>query len=265
MKFKPYAYLIVLFILPALACNTLTIGNSKVNGSGNITTKTYDVKDFSRVTLEGFGDVYITQGETEELSVEADDNMFAQLDIRVRGDELILGVKPNISLNPSRSIVYHLTVRDLKNITLAGSGNFYSDAVQTNDLKILLAGSGDIEVKGLSGSGLDINLSGSGNITVRKIAVTSVATSINGSGDIKLDGKADKQTIDVNGSGNYIAGDLETDSASISIMGSGNLTLWAKDKLDIRVNGSGDVSYYGRPTVDQSGFGSGNVKSLGEK
>jgi len=264
MKFKLYCYLIILFILPALACNTLSVGNT-VNGSGNITTQTYDVMGFSRVTLEGFGDVYITQGETEELSVETDDNIFAQLNIRVRGDELILGMKPNVSLNPSRSIVYHLTVKDLSDITLAGSGNFYSDAIQTSDLKILLAGSGDIEVKGLSGDGLDINLSGSGNITVKQIAATSVDTTVNGAGDIKLDGKAEKQTITVNGSGNYIAGNLETDSANISIMGSGNLTLWVKDKLDIRVNGSGDVSYYGRPTVDQSGNGSGKVKSLDAK
>jgi hypothetical protein len=264
MKLKLNLFLIVLLFLPAIACNSITIGNT-IRGSGNIITKDYDVSGFNGVTLAGFGDVYITQGETEELSVETDDNLFDQLDIQVRGDELILSMKPNVNLDPSKSIIYHLTVKDLNNITLAGSGNIYSDPIQTSDMKILLAGSGNIEVKGLSGDGLDINLAGSGNITVEQIDVTSVDTSINGSGDIRLDGKADHQTIKVNGSGSYSAGDLETAKADISIAGSGNLTVWVTDELDIHVNGSGDVSYYGRPAVNQSGNGSGKVKSLGEK
>ena len=264
MKLRLYHFLIVSFILPALACSTFTVGNT-VNGSGNIATKNYDINDFNGVTLAGFGDVYITQCETESLSVETDDNIFDQLDIRVRGDELTLGTKPNVSIYPTRSIIYRLTVKDLNDITLAGSGNIYSESLQSNELKVTVAGSGDIEVESLIGNRLSINLSGSGNITIKQITVLSVDTSINGSGDITLDGKANKQTINVNGSGKYIAGDLETASASISISGSGNLTLWVKDELDIRVNGSGDVSYYGRPTVDQSGNGSGKVKSLGEK
>ena len=264
MKLRLYYFLIILLILPALACNSTVIGNT-VNGSGKIVTKSYDVSGFSRVSLEGFGDVYITQDETESLSVETDDNIFTQLDIRVRGDELALGTKLNASINPTKSIIYHVTVKDLSEITLAGSGNIYIEPLQTRDMKVMVAGSGDVEINGLDGTDLSISLPGSGNITIEEIAVTSVDTSINGSGDINLDGVADKQTISVNGSGKYIAGNLETASADISISGSGDLTVWAKDELVIRVNGSGDVAYYGRPTVDQSGFGSGNVRSLGEK
>ena len=264
MKLKLFGALIALLVLPALACNTSAIATT-VKGSGNIVTKTYDVADFSGVTLAGFGDVYITQAETESLSVETDDNIFAQLDIRVTGNELILGTKPNVSLNPSRSIVYRLTVKDLNDIVLAGSGNIYSEALQSDELRVSVAGSGDIKVKGFDGTGLSIRLPGSGNITIEKVAVTSVDTSINGSGDIKLIGKAERQSIDVNGSGKYVAGDLETASADISIVGSGNLTVWVNDNLDVRVSGSGDVSYFGRPSVNQRGGGSGNVISLGEK
>ncbi len=264
MKFKFNLILMVLLFVPMMACNTITVGNT-VNGSGNIISKSYEVSNFSHVTLAGIGDVYITQGDTESLSVKTDDNIFAQLDIRVRGAELILATKPNVSLNPSRAITYTLTVKNLNDITLAGSGNIYSEAIETDDMKVLVAGSGDIDVKGLSGKDLSINLSGSGDITIAKIAVTALDTSINGSGDINLTGKADAQTINVNGSGKYVAGNLETANANISIAGSGNVTIWVKEKLDVHVNGSGDVSYYGKPTVSESGGGSGNVTSLGEK
>ena len=126
-------------------------GTDIVTGSGNIITKDYDVKGFSRVTLAGSGNVYITQGSTESLSVETDDNIFAQLDIRVRGDELILGTKPAVGINPSQPIKYQLTVKDLNNITLGGSGNMYSDPIQTDNMQVMLGGSGNIEVKGMSG------------------------------------------------------------------------------------------------------------------
>jgi hypothetical protein len=183
----------------------------------------------------------------------------------VSSGELVLGIKPNAGLNPSKSITYNLTVEDLDDITLAGSGNIYTELLQTNNMRILLSGSGDIQVKGLNGAGLSINLSGSGNITIKQTALVSVDTSINGSGVIGLDGKADKQTIVVNGSGKYIAGDLETTSANISISGQGDVTLWAKETLDLDVNGIGNVSYYGRPVVNQRGNGLRNMSSLGEK
>lgn len=264
MKILRYLSLSVLLILTALACNIANIGNS-VKGSGTIATQTYAVKDFTGVILEGIGEVYITQGNTEGLYVETDDNLFAQLNIRVSGDDLVLGTQPYVNLDPSKSIIYRLTVKDLSNLTLAGSGNFYSDPLQATSLKVSVAGSGDVEVKELSGTDLSINLSGSGNITIDQIAVTSIDTSIYGSGDIALNGKVESQTIEVYGSGKYLAGDLETANADILIQGSCNLTVWVLEKLDIRVNGSGDVSYYGRPVINQSGNGSGSVLSLGEK
>jgi hypothetical protein len=264
MKRNLLRFLVVFFVLPALGCNTSGFGFT-VDGSGNIITKTYDVSDFSRVTLAGFGDVYITQGETESLSVETDDNIFEHLDIRVQGGELTLGYKLPAILNPTRSIIYRLSVKDLNAVTLAGSGNIYSEPLQSEDLTVAVSGSGDVEVKGLDGTDLAISIPGSGNITIDQIEVASVDVSINGSGEIELAGKADQQTVSVNGSGEYVAGDLETSSANISIGGSGNLTVWVNDTLEVRVNGSGDVSYYGRPTVDQTGGGSGNVTSLGEK
>lgn len=264
MKLKLHFYLIALFLLPAVACSSIAIGNT-VRGSGNITTRDYDVRDFSRVTLEGIGDVYITQGNTESLSVETDENIFQYLEIRVSGNDLILGTKPIVNLIPSVSIIFRLTVKDLNGITLAGSGSIYSDPIQTSGMQVTVAGSGEIEVKGLRGTDLSINLPGSGSITIEQIAVPTIDTSVNGSGNITLDGKADRQTINVNGSGKYSADDLETTSARITIAGSGHVTLWVKDQLDISVNGSGDVAYYGRPAINQSGNGSGKVSSLGEK
>jgi hypothetical protein len=74
-------------------------------GSGEIVTQTIDVSGFQRVTLEGLGDVFIEQGQTESLSVETDENILPLLDIRVRGSELILGTKNAVD-ESIKSITY---------------------------------------------------------------------------------------------------------------------------------------------------------------
>src|SRR6185295_1660791 len=118
MKHNLLLILILLFFIPSLACGSFT--TNSVVGSGNIETQVIDVSGFDRVLLEGFGDVYVEQGQSESLSVQTDANIIPLLDIEVRGRELRLGTKPGIDLTPSESIAYNLTVKDLNSLSLAG-------------------------------------------------------------------------------------------------------------------------------------------------
>jgi len=263
MKYRLPLLLIVLFFLPSLACSTLI--PQAVNGSGNIETQTFNVSNFDSVRLDGFGDVYIEQGDKESLSVQTDDNLFQYLDIKVSGNELRLSTKPNANLNPSKSITYKLTVKDLSGITLNGSGKFYVSPIESDSMDIAVNGSGDINIDELATGKLSMNLNGSGNIVIDKLSASSTDASINGSGDIKLAGEAPTQEISFNGSGNYLAGDLKSKSANINIPGSADITVWVTDALKAHIDGSGTVRYYGKPTVDQNGNGSGKLVSLGEK
>lgn len=256
-------FLIVLLFLPSLACGSFT--TNSVIGSGDVVNQTIDVSNFDRVTLEGFGQVFIQQAQTESLSVETDENILPLLDIHVTGDELTLGIKRGFDVAPSQSITFNLTVQDLSAITLAGSGDFYVEPLKTNSLAVSIRGSGDIDMKDLTAKDLSIDLKGSGNITLQDIDVKTVDTSLQGSGDIKLQGQADTQKVTVGGSGKYLAGDLEVTSADISIPGSADITVWVQDELAVRINGSGDIRYYGQPMIHQSGGGSGNLISLGNK
>jgi len=256
-------FLIALFFLPSLACGSFT--TDAVVGSGEVINQTIDVSNFDRVTLEGFGNVFIEQGQTESLSVQTDENILPLLDIRVRGKELVLGVKEGFDVTPSHGIVFNLTVRSLDQLTLSGSGAFEVGPVETTDMTVSLLGSGDINITALTAEDLSIDLNGSGNIVIKDIDVKTVDTSLLGSGDISLEGKTDTQKVSVAGSGTILAGDLETTAGDVSIPGSGNITVWISDELAIQVNGSGDIRYYGQPIIDQSGSGSGDLISLGDK
>ena len=220
--FHPYLDFVVLYPIPGLRIGP----NGPVKGSGNMITQTVNVSGFDRVTLEGFGDVYLEQGQNESLSVQTDDNLFSLLDIKVRGKELRIGIKPGFDVSPSESITYNLMVKDLHSVSLAGSGNFYIDPVKSTDLTVSVPGSGDIKIKGMNTDKLSIDLNGSGNITVENVNAKRVDASLKGSGDIKLTGSANTQLVTINGSGNYLTGNLETDKTQISLPGSADVTVW---------------------------------------
>jgi hypothetical protein len=258
--------LIVLFFIPSLACSVV-IPNSPnaVKGSGNIVTQTVDVKNFSSVSLENSADVYLEQGSTESVTVEADDNILPLLETKVRGKELLLSTKPNTSIDSSRKIIYRITAKDLSGISLNGSGNFNVSPIKADSMDISLDGSGNIKIDELATGKLSIQLNGSGNIGINKVSASSTDASVDGSGDIRLAGQSPTQKISFNGSGNYAAGDLKSESVEISIPGSADVTVWATEELKAEIDGSGTVRYYGKPSVDQSGDGSGKIVSLGEK
>ena len=129
----------------------------KVKGSGNIETQTVDVSNFDQITLEISGDVYVEHGPTESVTVETDDNILPLLETKVRGKELVLTTKPNQGIDPSRKIVYRITAKDLRGISIRGSGNFNVSPLQSDSMDLSLDGSGNIEIDDLATGKLSLD------------------------------------------------------------------------------------------------------------
>ena len=106
----------------------------------------------------------------------------------------------------------------------------------------------------------DIRVSGSGDIQADKLDGAELSARVAGSGNIRLSGRADNLTLAISGSGNLDAGALQAKSATVSVSGSGNATVNATDTLDASVNGSGDIRYLGAPKLTPQISGSGSIK-----
>ena len=204
------------------------------------------VANVSAVSLSGSGDIIITQGNKEELVVEAEKSMLPKISTEVVNGTLSLSMKSGMfHFGKDPKIIYHLTIKQLN--------------------KIALVGSGDIRAASLNADKLDIATSGSGDVRIDSLAAQEIKVRISGSSAVKLAGKVMSQSIKISGSGDYGAPDLRSGTASIGIAGSGDATLWATNALSISIAGSGDVKYYGQPKVSQSVAGSGAVQGLGAK
>jgi len=212
-----------------------------VRGSGHVETEERTVRDFDRVVVEGEGTLLLEQGDDERLVIEAEDNLLDELTSDVHDDTLELTQRRNVSLRPTKPIIYHLQMRDIRAVRLRGSGNLRADEIETPDLELDIEGSGSMDVEELVAERLDAQ--------------------IDGSGDIQLGGEVDWQRVRIFGSGEYSGFGLRSEECIVDIEGSGRVEVHVTDELEVDIEGSGDVRYEGDPSVTTDIDGSGDVRS----
>ncbi|WP_295117261.1 head GIN domain-containing protein [uncultured Chitinophaga sp.] len=217
--------------------------NERVNGNGNIKKEVRDATNFNGISTSGNYKVYIKQGSTYSVQVEADENLLPYIVAEVDGNDLEIHVKKGYSINPSKPVNVYVTTKDLKELSASGKGGFFSDGrFRTDKLEVSLSGSleSDLDVET---DRLEVNHSGSGNL--------------------KFKGKATKSEISLSGSSTIDAHDLNTSESEVAISGSGNVRVHADKKLEVSVSGSGNVKYSGNAVVSQSVSGRGTIRKEG--
>jgi hypothetical protein len=244
---KPYCFVLPILALIFSGCEFVDAGfnSQRVRGSGKMSRENRNVRGFREVKFTSVGEVTLEQGATESLEIEAEDNLLPYIRTEVEGGRLRIGTERGVSLSPTITIRYRLTVKEIEGIELSGSGKIVTSPLTCSEMKLNLPGSGEIRIGGLSARVLE--------------------ASISGSGDIEVPGKAGRVTVEISGSGEYNGGGLESETADISISGSGDATVWVRDRLSASISGSGDVDYYGEPSVTRHVSGSGGVRSRGAR
>jgi hypothetical protein len=200
---------------------------------------------FNAINLAGPFDVYITQGSTESVKVEAPADVMDRILTEVNGGILKIYTKHEYFhwgdlLGNHKKILVYVTIKDVKSINISGSGDAsFKDGIKANSLRLSISGSGDM---------------------TGKVDVKALESSISGSGDMKLSGSAENSTVKVVGSGDFTARNLLTVNSSVRVSGSGDAEINASEKVDAAVNGSGDVHYTGAAkNINSSKSGSGDI------
>ncbi|MGE5223758.1 MAG: head GIN domain-containing protein [Omnitrophica WOR_2 bacterium] len=240
--------LAALLFLSGVACSISFNTPFTTRGSGNVISQERQVTNFHRVSLSGIGDLTITQGDTESLKIQAEDNLMPLIESDVRGDTLYLGFKnqPRQNIQPTKSIQYTLMLISLDDLEVSGIGNAQVSALKSGNMDIKTSGVGKITFDSLSADQLHLEVSGVGGVTI--------------SG-----GTVPTQDIHISGTGNYQAGNLKSQKVTADISGAGSATVWASDSLSVHISGAGSVSYYGKPSISQDLSGAGRLTALGDK
>ncbi len=227
--------LVALFQLNAQSQNWWGKG---MNGEGPIVKRSLDLDGFDKIVLTNNAKVYLRQGSSQSVEVEAQENIIENLVTDVSDNTWKIRFDKPVRRYEGMKV--YITVRTLEGVRLSGSGSIIGENTFTglDELGVSVSGSGDIS--------LDVEA----NI---------IDTHISGSGDIRLAGRTDKHGISISGSGEVEAYDLNSNACKVRISGSGDCEVEVQEDLEVRISGSGDVNYKGRPRVSSRISGSGDI------
>jgi hypothetical protein len=220
---------------------------AKISIAKALSTEDRHLSGFNAVSVAGSFDVYITQGSTESVKVEAASDVIDRIVTEVEGGVLKIYTKKNdngFNWNwGKKKMIVYVSIKNVNAVSLAGSGDVYFK-------------------NGLKAPSLKLKLTGSGDLT-GKVDVKSLESSVSGSGDITVSGRAENSSVSVVGSGDFTGQNLTTTNTTVKVAGSGDARVNAADKIDASVVGSGDVHYTGAAkNISSSKAGSGSVSRM---
>jgi hypothetical protein len=232
-------WIIALIILPMtlVSCHDeFFIG---ISGQGDVTEETLYVDEFNGFISTIAADIYLTQGDKQEVVIEAQQNIIDNINLDRLDDGIwTIGYhRPVISAKP---VKIYITIPTLTKAAISGSGDLKGLTPFTglDNLKLMISGSGSMDLETESNK-MDVVISGSG--------------------DIKITGETGNLDLLISGSGSFQGSDLVTTKADLTISGSGGARVAVEDFLQVFVSGSGSVYYSGNPEIDVRVSGSGRV------
>ena len=208
-----------------------------IDGSGPTVTQDINLANFTGIDLQMDADVFITQGNDQEVRIEGKQNIIDHIKRSVSGG--IWEIDTDHCTRDRGDMKIFITIPDITSLKISGSGRITGQ----NTFVV-----GDI----------DLNISGSGDIDLG-LQADDVTGKISGSGAILLEGTGDELNMKISGSGDLNAFDMEFRNAFVEITGSGDADVRVTDNLTVKITGSGDVFYKGNPVLDVTITGSGRV------
>lgn len=217
-------------------------------GSGRMATESRPVSGFNSLSVALSGKLQLTQGDSESLTITADDNVLPYIETVVEEGMLRIRWKKPVqgrSLNVNRvKISMVLAARNMEAIAIGGATDVAAGPLKAERLVANIGGSGSLDIASVEAGDVSVTIGGSGNLAIGGGRTHTLNVRIGGSGAVK-------------------APKLESRSAKVRIGGSGDASIWAHDKLDATIAGSGDIRYYGDPKVERRVAGTGAVRREG--
>ena len=229
-----------LLSLSLFSCNFDMNFNTGVKGNGNVQIEKRTINEsFTAIHASEGLDVYLTQGNNEDISVEADENLLDIIVTEVVDNTLKIHCKENIGRSKSQKVM--VTFNDISKIVSTSGSDVYS----TNTIN-----SENLELKSTSGSDMKLDV----NTSVLNCKSTSGS-------DLKISGKTDKLIAEATSGSDIKAGNLIAQSSQVKATSGADITINTQKELTAKATSGGDIKYYGNPEkVDKSDGVSGSIR-----
>lgn len=231
------------YVLPAvllsISCGLIP-SISSITGSGNVITVDPNLEDFDHVELSYQFRAEIVQGRRFQIVIRIDDNLEDELDVRVVGRTLRVGLQPNRSYSFERvTLEATITMPELHGLKLDGAS------------RAELAGFSSIE-------DLTLDLSGASQV-LGNIDTGDLAIDVSGASLVRLSGEGQNLSVDASGASTIDLEDFLVHDVDGSLSGASDLIVNLDGTLNANLSGASSLIYSGDPQlgdIDTSGASS---------
>lgn len=242
-------YQIMAVAIAVVALASCSINVKKVKDTEAEQTKTFDVKDFNKISINCGADVEYTVSDSISITVKGTEDWMQTIDFSTADGMLFISKKDdidgtihvNVHYGPCRIII---SGPSLESVVIAGSGSFTCDgAMQTENFFGSVSGSGDLNIKNMKTMNAQLSVLGSGGMKISGMEAQKCDVSISGSGDVALKANSVQNiSTSIVGSGDIVLDCKDCGTASVAISGSGDVRLSGNVRLfNKTVSGSGDI------------------------
>jgi hypothetical protein len=173
----------IMMLIFGSACQPMNMSMEVISGSGIHLDESRPVSGFSRIQIKMGADLAVTQGDTEALTISADDNLLPHIITTVQGGSLI--IESNANLQPSQPIRLHVNFETLTEIDILGSSNISGDDLNLEALTIRFDGSGTTRLTGAVQT-QSVYIRGRATINHFDLLSASSAVDISGSATVEV-------------------------------------------------------------------------------
>jgi hypothetical protein len=214
----------------ALLFSTVAVAQDRqtIEGNGKIVTADIPVSSFDALKASGVYELKLSQGATESVKIEADENLQAYFTVKNEGSKLVINMDKlkNINLKGRNTkLKVYVTFKQLKSLDLSTVGNVRSEEnMSFGDLKVSNNSVGNVDLK----------------LTADKVSLDNQSV-----GNVTLSGKATTAVFRNEGVGSLKAGDFAVQTLDIRNTGVGNAEVNAAKELKVEDSFLGKVKNKG--------------------
>tara|TARA_R110001583_G_scaffold82151_2_gene218299 strand:- start:347 stop:1069 length:723 start_codon:yes stop_codon:yes gene_type:complete len=201
-------------------------GITGIKGNNHVVTEDRSISsNFDEIKVQQGIHLYITQDNSTELKVEADENIIDILITEVKNNELKIYFEKNVYRAKARNV--YLSVNDIKKIKASSGASVKSEnTLQLNSLVL----------EASSGSSIKIHVNAN--------EVTSETSS---GANIAIFGKTASFNASASSGSSIDADELESIDAFAKASSGANINVNVSGKLTAKASSGGDIDYEGNP------------------
>ena len=237
---KTLTKITALFLLLISTTSCFMDGITGIKGNRNVVSEDRTISsDFENIKVQQGINLYITQDNSTEIKVEADENIIDLLITEVQNNELKIYFEKNVYRAKARNVF--LSTGNIKKIRASSGASVKSEnTIQTNSLDLDASSGSSMKIY-VNAEEVTTEASSGANINVYGKSITFSGRASSGSG------------ID--------ADELESVDAYTKASSGANINVNVTGKLTAKASSGGDIDYEGNPTSVNKDTSSGGSVS----